>query len=129
MSTPTIRKVIELPAGVAPSQVTCRLRLVATNDGTDGWGYVGGDNVDVAGVRTVSPDATGLVEFTNVRPNSGSSGDQITSPTGTAYQLVTKFPNGATITEYVDVTDVAGPLYVQDILTVAPSAVTSLSGS
>jgi hypothetical protein len=83
----------------------------------------------VAGVRTVTPDSTGLVEFTNVRPNSGSSGDQISSPTGTAYQLVTKFPNGATITEYIDVTDAAGPLYVQDILTAAPSAVTSLSGT
>jgi hypothetical protein len=129
MATPTIRKQIELPAGVAPSQVTCRLRLVATNDGTDGWGYATGDNVDVAGVRTVTPDATGLVEFTNVRPNSGSSGDQIASPTGTAYELVTWFPSGRTIVEYVDVADAAGPLWVQDILTVAPSAVTSLSGT
>jgi hypothetical protein len=127
MARPDVRKQLELPAGATPIGVTCRLRLVATNDGTDAFGYAA--DVDVAGIRYATPDASGLVTFTDVRPNSGSSGDQITSPTGTAYELVTRYADGRTITEYVDVTDAAGPLWVQDILTVAPSAVASLSGT
>jgi hypothetical protein len=117
---PTVKKLIELPAGVAPRQVTCSLRLYASTTG-DATGNSTGDDVDVMGVRTVSPDGSGLVTFTNVRPNSGSSTTVITVPSGTVYELATKIPGRPVVTEYLAVPDGAGPYWVQDILTAQPS--------
>lgn len=123
MARPTIKKQIESPASTAAVYgVTVYLRLIASIADPDAFGYAGTADVDVGGVRTAKPDATGLVTFASVRPNSGASGDVITDPTGTVYQVVTKFYDGAIAVEYISVPDAAGPYFVQDILTTEPGA-------
>ncbi len=124
---PTVKKLIELPAGVAPNQVTCRLRLYASTTG-DATGNSTGDDVDVMGSTTLSPDGTGLVQFTNVRPNSGASTTVIVVPAGTVYEVVTSIPGRPPVTEFIAVPDGAGPYWVQDILTAQPSSL-AVTGS
>jgi hypothetical protein len=121
MSRPTVRKQVELPAGVTPIGVSAHLRLIAATTG-EAFGYAGTANVDVGGVDGVRADSSGLITFTNVRPNSGVSSDVITSPANTVYQLVTTIPGRPSIVEYLAVPDSAGPLWAQDILTTAPAS-------
>jgi hypothetical protein len=121
MSRPTVLKQVELPAGSTPIAAVARLRLIAALSG-EAFGYAGTANVDVGGVWTVRADITGLIAFTNVRPNSGASSDVITSPANTVYELSTTFADRRSVTEHISVPDAAGPLYVQDILTNAPTS-------
>lgn len=124
MSRPTVRKQIELPAGATPTGVRARLRLVAATAG-EAFGYAGTANVDIGGVHQAWADSNGLISFTNVRPNTGSSSDVITSPANTVYELVTHFPSRPTPVEYIQVPDQPGPLWAQDVLVAAPTALPS----
>ena len=119
MARPNVKKQLELPATGAPlTDVTCRLRLIASTTDLDGFGYAGTANADVGGIRIATPSSTGLVTFSAVRPNSGADG--ITAPADTVYELLTDFGRGRLITEHITVPDTAGDLWVQDLLTVAP---------
>lgn len=128
MSRPSVLKQVELPSGTTPVVATARLRLIAAVTG-DAFGYAGTANVDVGGTWSVRADNTGLITFTNVRPNSGASADVITSPANTVYEMSTTLPDRRTLVEYLSVPDVAGPVYVQDILTSAPTSLPSGSGT
>lgn len=114
MSTPDVRKQITLPAGALPRDVDCYLKLVAAVD-QEAFGYVSSLSLDIAGETHRKPDNTGLVTFPDVVPNS------LVTPSGTVYRLTVRFPGGTQTEEYLEVTDVAGPLDVADILTTAPS--------
>lgn len=124
MATPTITETLELPGGTlttaAARAIKVRLRLVAADSG-EAVGYATGDDVTVGGTRWTTPNTSGVYSFSTVRPNSGSSGDQISSPSGTVYELVVRFLDRPPVTRYIDVPDTAGPHLVQDILTDAPS--------
>ena len=128
MATPTITETLELPGGTlttaAARAIKVRLRLVAADSG-EAVGYATGDDVTVGGTRWTTLNTSGVYSFSTVRPNSGSSGDQISSPTGTVYELVVRFPDRPAVTRYIDVPDTAGPHQVQDILTAAPSGMLS----
>lgn len=122
MATATITETLELPGGASAAtckKIKVRLRLVVDAD-TEGIGRAGDSPASVGGVRSTSPDGSGTYTFTGVRPNSGSSDDVITSPTGTVYELVIVYPDRPAVTRYVSVPDSAGPHQVGDILTVAP---------
>lgn len=126
---PTVTKQLEIPGSrAAQRQITCTLRLYASTTG-EAFGYAtGGSHVNVGGVQIKNPDASGLVTFTGVRPNSGTSTTVITSPTGTVYQLVTVYPGRPAITEYISVPDGAGPYNAEDILSTAPGSL-AVAGS
>lgn len=122
MATATITETLELPGGASAAtckKIKVRLRLVVDAD-TEGIGRAGDSPASVGGVRSTSPDGSGTYTFTGVRPNSGSSDDVITSPTGTVYELVIVYPDRPAVTRYISVPDSAGPHQVGDILTVAP---------
>lgn len=121
MSRPTVRKQLERPGGATGARAKGRLRLIAAVDG-DAYGYASNANVDIGGVHEVTADSTGLLSFANVRPNSGSSDDVITVPAGTVYELTVTFTNRSPLVEHISVPDVAGPVWVKDILTVPPDA-------
>lgn len=58
-----------------------------------------------------------------LHPNTGASSDVIAAPTQTQYRVVRKIPGQKQAQEFITVTDVAGPLRLQDLLTDPPSAV------
>lgn len=122
MALATITETLELPGGVLAAtvrKITVRLRLVVDAD-TEGIGRAEATPASVGGARFAAVDSTGTYTFTSVRPNSGSSDDVITSPAGTVYELVVRFPDRGAVTRYVSVPDTAGPHQVGDIITVAP---------
>lgn len=126
MTTATITETLEMPGGTAAAtvqQTKIRLRLVATTDSGEAFGYADTADASVGGERWARPNGAGTYSFANVRPNSGDSGDVITRPSGTVYELVIAYPRRPAVTRYVRVPDSAGPHQVADILTVAPSAV------
>lgn len=121
MARPNVLKQIELPSpDTHLFGVECRLRLVASLDDPNAWGYVAADLVDVGGIHIERPNRTGLVTFENVRPNDGTGG--ISFPTGTVYELETTFDDGSSLVEYISVPNVAGDVWVQDILAAYPTA-------
>jgi hypothetical protein len=119
MARPTLKKQVELPSGGSGRYSIGRLRLVTREDGEAGFGYSAG--IDVGGTATVKADATGLLTFPNVRPNSGAAPDAITDPANTVYELVVTFPD-RTVShpEYLNVPNQAGVVWAQNILTAAP---------
>lgn len=124
MTTATITETIELPAAAKPKQVKVRLRLIATEDGSDAAGYATAADATVMGEWSTSPNGQGVYSFAGVRPNSGSSADVIDSPTGTTYQLIVSYPDGRSVTRYLSVPDSAGPHQVHDLVTDAPASIT-----
>lgn len=126
MTLATVRHQIELPGGQAPrGRVRGLLRLWATDDGDDAFGYAAGADRAVGGAREVSANRAGLIEFTGVAPNSGSSDDVITDPANTVYELTVIYPDGRRIREFIAVPDSAGPHWVHEIRTTAPSTLTA----
>ena len=110
MTLATITETLALPAdGSAATlgQTRVRLRLVAAVDGV-ATAYTAGLTAVVADAwERVGSD--GAYSFTGVRPNSGGSGDVITTPTGTVYEHTVVYPDRTTLTRYLDVPDSAGP--------------------
>lgn len=119
MSTPTMNRTVNLPAGVKPSQVTCRVRLVA-NVTRDAHGYVTGGTV-IGGIATQPVNPAGAVSFLNMVPNS------TITPANTVYELVTKYPDGRAVPEYFTVPNGAGPYNISDHLADLPSDLPSQS--
>lgn len=130
MTTATVRETLNLPGGVAPRKTRVRVRLVADDDVTvTAPGYVTAVDETVVGTRWATPDGTGRWSLAGVHPNSGSSDDVITSPVGSRYEIVVFFPDGTTSgPRYISVPDSAGPHEVQDILTAAPTSISSPAG-
>ncbi len=125
MTTATVTHTIELPGGTQPTErPVALLRLIATTDGTDGFGHATGADVAVGGVRRARYDTNGTVTFTDVRPNTGTSSDVIDSPANTTYALTTRWHNHRDVTIYLSVPDSAGPHQAQDILAAAPTDLT-----
>jgi hypothetical protein len=126
MTTATITETLATPAGGSTAslrQTKVRLRLVAASGGV-ATAYTSGLTAVVADSWAAVED-DGTYSFTGVRPNSGSSGDVITTPTGTVYELVVVYPDRTTLTRYISVPDSAGPHAPADILTADPTDLTS----
>jgi lysophospholipase L1-like esterase len=126
MTTATISETLATPADGSTAtlrQTKVRLRLVAASGGV-ATAYTSGLTAVVAD-SWVAVEDDGTYSFTGVRPNSGSSGDVITTPTGTVYELVVVYPDRTTLTRYISVPDSAGPHAPADILTADPTDLTS----
>ncbi len=128
MTLATMKHQIVLPGGVVGNQVKARVRVIATDDSTDGFGTATADNLAVGGARTVTYDADGLITLASMNPTSGSSDDVIDSPTGCVYELVTTYPDGRSITVHFTVPDSAGPHWVHDYYADPPASVTAQLG-
>ncbi len=124
MATATISETLALPAGGSAStlaQTKVRLKLVASNDGTNREAY--STALTVVAESWTKVNSAGEYSFTGVRPNSGASADVITSPANTVYELTVTYPDRSTSTRYISVPDSAGPHAPEDIETVAPDAI------
>lgn len=124
MALATITETLELPANGSAATLRgmrARLRVVAADSGeavaysasvttiAEAWADVGSD---------------GTYSFTSVRPNTGSSGDQITTPAETVYELSIVHPSGrAVVKRYLDVPDSAGPHDPADIEVANPNTI------
>ncbi len=121
MALATLQETLELPGGASPAGAVVTLRLVATDDG-NAVAYAGSLGVLWAESTVVASD--GSWSIANLRPNTGVSGDVITSPTNTAYQVRVKLPSGAPVSpRYVRIPDSVGPHDVADVLVVDPGAI------
>lgn len=118
MSTPDVLELIRLPGGTIPAEVTGRLRLVATStEGTrQAFGY-GPSNTIVSHLEGTWDATTGTLTFADVVPNGSIT------PANTTYEVSVHIPgHGALAKRHITVTDVVGPVYVDDLLTAAPSS-------
>lgn len=128
MATPTMKHQVPLPGGAVANKLTARLRVIATDDLSDGFGHVTASNLSIGGARTFRYDGDGVVNLGALHPTSGSSGDVIDSPTGCVYELVTTWADGRSVTVFFTVPDTAGTYWVHDYLADPPSAVTAQLG-
>lgn len=115
MALATITETLELPADGSAATLRgtrARLRVVAADSGEAVAYSASVTTVSEAWVRVAND---GTYSFTSVRPNTGSSGDQITDPAETVYELSIVYPSGAVTKRYLDVPDSAGPHDPADI--------------
>lgn len=129
MSRPTIQKQIFVPGyGSDYSAVEGYMKLMASIEGPDAFGYVGALNIDIASSSRIYATTGGLLSWPNIYPNSGGQ-DAITVPANTVYEVTVEIPGqGLTFPEYISVPDSPGPLWVQDILTTPPTSFASTAG-
>jgi lysophospholipase L1-like esterase len=131
MSTPAVTDVVRNPDGTIPadSDLSGHVRLIASTTG-NAPGYVetsGGQtvvgSVPVSFVAGALKSAAGSP--LTLHPNSGAGSDCIGKPSGTTYEYVYKIAGQKQVLQYLTVTDVVGPVRVQDILASAPGALAS----
>lgn len=115
MALATISETLSLPASGSAATLRgtrVRLRLVAADSG-EAVAYSASVTTVSEAWQKVAND--GSYSFTGVRPNTGSSGDQITDPAETVYELSIVYPSGTVTTRYLDVPDSTGPHAPADI--------------
>ena len=120
MALATIGETI-LVAGAPSVGAEVTVTIVAATAGT-AFGYT--TVATEGGRRRAATDATGAWSLGSVAPNVGSSGDVITSPSGTVYRIDVRHRDGTVmVPRFVEVPDSVGPHDIVDILTVAPDAI------
>jgi hypothetical protein len=95
-------------------------RIIAVSDA----GATLSENATATGAAvTATVDVDGLVTFTDVNPNSGSSDDVIDDPTGTAWELALTVPGARPNPVYFHAPDESGVVSITAHVTLRPGGV------
>lgn len=118
MATPTMVYTGEIP-GAESQAGQLQIDLIAGAAGTVAW--AGTDDIAVYGTELVTLE-DGVATIANMRPNSGSSSDVITTPANSVYRGILHITGGRTSAPfYFTVPDVAGTHQIFDYLTELPT--------